>query len=282
MIGTLFSLYTLQRFPYVSAINAPCLKGMMLMTLVTFSSIALICFSGGLLSGLAGFGALVIIVPAMALLVGMGVAVPLGVLCGIACQSINAYLYRAHVQKNTLFKMLAGALPGIWIGVSLLAHLPEVLLRFLLGLLLIGYVLWRILQRKLPAPTGEPAAPWAYVAGFFSGGFGSAFGINGPPVVVYLTRTNWTPEAIRAFIGVFCGLLFVITALALLLRGLFPQEVWRLALLAIPCCLAGNLCGRLITARMDTHQYMRLVFLLLFAMGLSLCWPAVRFYILGL
>jgi hypothetical protein len=251
------------------------------MTIMSFFSIFLICFSGGLLTGLAGFGALIIIIPALTLLVGMSIAVPLGILCGIANQGINAFLYRAHIQKNTLGRMIVGSLPGIWLGGTLLVYLPEPLLRFFLGLLLIGYLFWRFLQRKLPPPTGEPATPWAYVVGFFSGGFGAAFGINGPPVVIYLTRTNWPPEAIRAFIGVFCGLLFVLTVLVMLARGMIPHEVWPLAILAIPSCLAGSLCGRFIAMRMDAQQYMRLVFLLLFVMGISLCWPAVRMYIPG-
>jgi uncharacterized membrane protein YfcA len=49
----------------------------MLMTITALFSIILACFSGGLLSGLAGFGALIIIIPALALLVGMSVTIPL-------------------------------------------------------------------------------------------------------------------------------------------------------------------------------------------------------------
>jgi uncharacterized membrane protein YfcA len=52
--------------------------------------------------------------------------------------------------------------------------------------------------------------------------------------------------------------------------------VATLALLAIPSCLAGNYCGWRITSRMQVEQYMRLLFLLLFVMGASLCWPALR------
>ncbi|MCL1940014.1 MAG: sulfite exporter TauE/SafE family protein [Desulfovibrionaceae bacterium] len=251
------------------------------MTTTAFFSIILACFSGGILSGLAGFGALIIIIPALALLVGMNITIPLGVLCGITIQGVNVYLYRAHVRKGALARMIAGALPGIWLGSSLLVHLPEPLLRFLLGALIIGYVAWSFQKRTLPAPTGEPGKLWTYVTGFFSGGFGAAFGINGPPVALYLTRTNWTPAAMRAFLGIFCCLLFIITAVMMFARGLITPEVWKLAALAAPCCLAGSLCGRRIALRMDARQYMRLVFLLLFCMGLSLCWPAVRMSISG-
>ena len=244
------------------------------------AGIALVCFFGGVLSGLAGFGALIIMVPALVLLVGMAVTIPLGVLCGVATQGMNVWFYRSHVHKQALFRLLLGSLPGIWIGGSLLIYLPEPILRAMLGTLIVGYVCWSFRIRKLPCPTGEPAAIWAYVAGFFCGGFGAAFGINGPPAVIYATRTNWTPAAIRAFVGIFCFLLFIITAGTMITRGIVTPEVWRLAALAIPCCLAGSLCGRRIAARLNPAQYMKLVFLLLLVMGLSLCWPAFRLYIL--
>jgi hypothetical protein len=251
------------------------------MTPTVLVIIVLICFCGGLLNGLAGFGGLVLVIPAMALVLGMGITIPVAVLCGVAIQAFNSYLYRAHVQKKPLSRMIIGALPGIWLGSSLLIHLPEPLLRFLLGLLLIVYVLLHFLQRTPVVPTKEPATPWAWVTGFFSGGFGAAFGISGPPVVIYLTRTNWTPEAIRAFIAVFCGLIYLTTAVVMLGRGLITPEIWNLAALAIPCCLAGGLYGRHLASRMDARQYMRLIFLLLFVMGATLCWPAVRLYILS-
>ena len=110
--------------------------------MILYLSIALVCFFGCALSGLAGFGALIIMVPALILLVGMTITIPFGVLCGIATQGLNVYLYRSHIHKAPLIRMLIGSLPGIWLGGSLLIHLPEPLLRALLGLLLVGYVSW--------------------------------------------------------------------------------------------------------------------------------------------
>jgi len=74
-------------------------------------------------------------------------------------------------------------------------------------------------------------------------------------------------------------MLFVITAITMLVRGLITPEVVTLALLAIPTSLVGNYCGQRFTENMRTEQYMRLLFLLLFIMGASLCWPALRMLI---
>lgn len=237
--------------------------------------IGLICIASGVLSGVAGFGALIIMVPALLLMMPVDIIVPLGVLCGIATQTYNVATFRRHIRTDALGKLLLGSLPGIWVGSSLLLHLPEVALRCSMGGLLICYVLWSTFG-KLPPPTRQPAAVWAYTAGFFSGAFGAAFGINGPPAIVYATRTPWSPPEIRAFFGVFCLILFIFTAVTMYFRGLIVPEVLRLTLLAIPACLAGSFCGMRIAARIQTAQYMRLVFTLLFIMGLSLCWPAVR------
>lgn len=248
------------------------------MSMVT---LAFVCFASGVLSGVMGFGALIIMVPALVLLVGPGTAVPVGVLCGIASQGMNWYAHRAHLRKDALVPLFLGSLPGVWLGSTVLFRLPEIWLRAALGAFIVGYVLW-ISFGKLPPPTRPPASFWACLTGFLSGAFGAAFGVNGPPVVVYATRTGWSPDSIRAFLGVFCTLLFVVIAIVQITCGLMGPEVWRLSLVAVPTCLAGNLCGRIITVHLRAEQYLRLVFLLLFVMGVSLCWPAFRMMAAGL
>ena len=246
--------------------------------MIAYLAVVCICFISGILSGMAGFGALIVMVPALLLMMGADVVIPLCVFCGIATQASSSFYFRRHIRKDSLGQLLLGSLPGIWLGGSLLLYLPEIILRAAMGVLLISYVLWSIFG-KLPPPSRPPAAIWAYVAGFFSGAFGGAFAINGPPAVVYATRTNWSPQEIRAFLGVFCGTLFAITAITMFARGLVKPEVATLALLAIPPSLIGSYCGLRITARLRTEQYMRLIFLLLFIMGLSLCWPVLRMLI---
>ena len=242
--------------------------------------IALICFAGGILSGATGFGALIIMVPLLTFFLDMNTAIPLGVFCGIALQSAGALAYRTRIEAKPLRRMLLGSLPGVWLGSSVLLHMPEIWLRAALGMLVICYVLWHALSKRA-VPTRPPAALWAYAAGCFSGAFGGAFGVVGPPAVMYAARTGWSPDTIRGFLGVYFAALFVIIAILLGLRGLVGFEVGRLAVWAAPVCLGGWLAGKGLTARLVPAQYMRIVFMLLFVMGLSLCWPAVRMRMFG-
>ena len=248
--------------------------------MLTYLAIAALCFSGGLLSGMAGFGALILIVPALILLLGMETAIPLGVLCGVGSQFFNALPHYRHLHKRPLAYMILGGLPGLWLGSTLLSRLPESLLRAMLGLLLICYVLWSVSQ-KMPPPSRPPTTIWAVAAGFCSGALGGAFGINGPPAVIYVTRTGWSPKEMRAFLGAFCWLLFCFFAIILTIRGMLNGNVLKLAAIALPFCLLGNASGQIVSARLHPVQYLRLVFAMLFVMGITLCWPAVRIHILG-
>ena len=246
--------------------------------MLTYLAVACICFISGILSGMAGFGALIVMVPALLFMMGIEIIIPLSVFCGLATQGFTAFSFRRHIRQESLGRLLLGGLPGIWFGSSLLLYMPEAMLRAAMGVLLMCYVLWSVFG-KLPPASRPPAAIWAYVTGFFCGAFGGAFGINGPPAVIYATRTNWSQQEIRAFLGVFCGILFAITAITMFVRGLVKPEVAKLALLAMPPILWGHCYGQRIAARMRTEQYMRLLFLLLFLMGASLCWPALRMLI---
>jgi uncharacterized membrane protein YfcA len=238
-------------------------------------SLALIFFAGGLLHGVTGFGALIIMVPMMALFMDMSTVIPLGVLCGCALQIYSALAYRTRVEIKPLLHMLLASLPGVWLGSSLLLYMPDVWLKALLGMLVICYVLWQA-RGKLPPPARPPSRAWSYVAGFLAGAFGGAFGVIGPPVVIYVTRTGWPPDAIRGFLGVLFALLFGFIAIVQHLRGLVAWEVWQIAAWTVPLSLVACLISMRLAARMIPEQYMRLVFLLLFLMGASLCWPAVR------
>ena len=248
--------------------------------MISHICIALICFAGGLLSGATGFGGLIVIVPSLVFFLDMSTAIPLGIFCGIGLQSCGAFAYRARIERKPLVRMLLGSLPGVWLGSAFLLHMPEIWLRAALGGLILWYVLWNAFS-KHAVPACAPAAVWAYVAGFFSGAFGGAFGVIGPPAVIYATRTGWSPDTIRGFLGIYFTALFVVIAMLQILYGLVGLEVWRLAALAAPVCLGGWLAGKRLTARLVPAQYMRLVFMLLFAMGLSLCWPAARMLIFG-
>ena len=240
-----------------------------------YAIIGLICFSGGLLSGATGFGALIVMIPLLLLFLDMPTAIPLGVLCSVGMQFQGVLIFHAHIQTRRLIPLVVGSLPGVWLGGMFLRGLPDLWLKTGLGVLFLCYSFWSLAGRR-SAPARPPAAAWGYAVGFCSGALGGTFGIIGPPAIIYATRTGWTPEAIRGTLNALFTILFVCIAFAHLMQGLLVAEVWRLAAFCVPVCFLGNRIGMRLSSRLNPERYLRILFLLITAMGVSLCLPGLR------
>ncbi|MDR2789264.1 MAG: sulfite exporter TauE/SafE family protein [Candidatus Accumulibacter sp.] len=240
-----------------------------------FILIGCVCFTGGMLNGATGFGALIVMVPMLLMVLDMQTAIPLGVVCCILLQLVGAITLRRHVQKRALTQLVLSSIPGSWLGATLLSRIPELYMKTFLGALFFIYASW-CFTRKQTSPQKPPASFWAYIAGFCSGALGGAFGINGPPAVIYITRTGWTTEAMRGTLNTLLALVFLSVLAAQYTQGLLVEKVWELAMLCAPLCFLGNRLGWRLARGLRPEQYMRLVMLLILVMGLSLCMPALR------
>ncbi len=237
--------------------------------------IGCVCFVGGILNGATGFGALLVMVPMLLMVLDMQTAIPLGVTCCVLLQFLGALAFRRYIKKTALVRLLLGSLPGIWIGVSMLGNVPELYMKTMLGILFFAYAFW-CLTHKQAAPQKEPRSFWAYFAGFCSGAFGGAFGVNGPPVVIYTTRTGWSPDAMRGTLNALLTIEFLLVMATHFIQGLLVAKVWEMALFCMPVCFLGNRLGMRIAHRLRPDQYMRLVLLMILVMGFTLCVPALR------
>ena len=241
---------------------------------------ASICFAGGLIAGATGFGALLIMVPLLLLYLDMSTAIPMGALCSFFIQAQGAIIYRSHIQTKFLIPLVVASLPGVWLGSSLLKYAPEIWLRAALGVFFASYALWSFFGKTAVA-TRPPAMIWAYFAGFFSGILGGAFGTSGPPSLIYAAHTGWSPSAIKGTLNTLFSLLLAIIILAYLFHGFYVQRVLLLAAFSVPACFAGGQIGRSLTSKLPPGHYLKLIFLLILAMSLPMCWPAAKILIFG-
>jgi uncharacterized membrane protein YfcA len=105
--------------------SLPVLFGLVIGTLVTLTSVG---------AGAIGVSALLLLFPLLPLprivAADIAYAVPLTLVAGLGHASLGS------VDWPLLGKLLAGSLPGIWLGTRLMSHTPERLVRSLLSLLL--------------------------------------------------------------------------------------------------------------------------------------------------
>jgi uncharacterized membrane protein YfcA len=107
----------------------------------------------------------------------------------------------------------------------------------------------------------------AWLFGFSAGVLGGAYGMNGPPLVIYGSLRGWSPQHFRATLQGY----FLPASLAGLggywLAGLWTPSINRFYLLSLPFVVAATFLGRVINRRMAAHRFVLYVHLGLILIG---------------
>lgn len=143
-----------------------------------------------------------------------------------------AWKDREHVDRPGVTVAILGRLPGIVLGVVVLAVVSENALAFLVSATVLIGVVASITARRF-----DPSMPALAAAGFASGFTGTAVGVGGPPIA--LTYQHSDPVTMRATISVFFSVGSVLSVVALGLAGEIGRRQLELTALLIPAILLG-------------------------------------------
>lgn len=234
------------------------------------SVIGLICaifLLAGCVQGVTGFGGALVAIPLLSLVMDVKQAVPLSILNGLVTTTTMAYTLRHHLDWRKILPMLIGSLPGTLLGTLLLKQADAALISRLLGLVLVAVSLFNL--RFAPRPV-NPSRFWGLVAGFFSGVITATVGAGGPPVIIYATLNDWSKDQIRATLTGFFVINGYVTAVCHATSGIITPHTLNLFALTCGCVLLGTMAGSRISSRMPRRTYLRIVYLLLIALGMML------------
>lgn len=223
---------------------------------------------GGLFNGIVGFGAALVAMPILACGIDMTLAVPCAGLIVLALNVQMAWSYRQHLACTGLGPLLIGALPGALVGALLLLYVSEAGLRLNLGLLLMAYGLWGMLSPRLRRR--EVGAIWGMLAGFLSTSFGTAYGINGPPLAVYLSFRGGTQSETKAALGVFFIVSGVFVVVAQLLTGVHSVQAVKLFVVSLPTLLLGGWLGMRLSSGINDRLFKKALNAVLLLMGANM------------
>lgn len=231
-------------------------------TLLIFMAL-LILFIAALIRSTFGFGDALIAMPLLTLLIGIQTATPVVAFMSTTIATTIVWGSWRDVDLKAAWRLIVSSLLGIPFGLLLLTHAPEQLVKGILGILLILFGLYNLIQSRLLT---LPQQRWAYLFGFIAGVLGGAYNTNGPPVVIYGTLRQWLPGRFRATLQ---GYFLPTGALILVghgLGGLWTSQVVQLSGLALPLILlaifgGGKLNRRISPGRFDRFIYMALVIL---------------------
>jgi len=229
--------------------------------------ISIIFLAAGLIQGLSGFGSALVAMPLLTLFIDVKTAVPLCILHSVLMTSYLSFKLRDHMDKRKILPLLAGSLPGIYMGVTFLKNVDADLIKFLLGLLIASYSLYSLLVHAKPRQIHRI---WAYLAGFGTGFIGSAFSAGGPPAIIYTTLTGWSKDHIKATLTGFFLASAIITAVVHAASGLTNMLVIQYFLTSSVFAFVGVFAGSLFYSRISRDRYIKIILIILFLLGIMM------------
>src|SRR4051812_41091429 len=176
--------------------------------------VMVVIFVATLIRSVFGFGEALVAVPLLALRIPVGVAAPLAVLVSVTVAGvIVAQDWRkVHVRSagglvlatlagvplgvlllTTAGERLvkAGLVGGLPVGLLVVAAAGERLVRGVLAVVIVAFSTWSLVGRSAPELKDDHAV-WLLACGFCGGVLGGAYGMNGPPLVIYGAMRRWS------------------------------------------------------------------------------------------
>ena len=214
-----------------------------------------------------GFGEALIAVPLVAFVLPVDVAAPVAVLVSITVAAVVLASDWRHVQVGTALRLTGFTLLGVPLGLMALRIVPEPIVKGTLGAVVAGFSAFS-LKRRQPFRLENDRLAWLF--GVSAGVLGGAYGMNGPPLVVYGALRGWTPQRFRATLQGYFLPASVVGMLGYWAAGLWTAQVNQYYLLSLPAILLAIPLGRLIHTRLDPRRFLIAIHAGLFASGVAL------------
>ena len=235
----------------------------------TILLILLIVFLATLIRSTFGFGEALIAVPLLAFFCPVRIAAPLAVLVSITIAAIVVVQDWRHIHLRSAGWLILSTLFGIPLGLLLLTHTPEDLVKAGLGALILLFALFCLFgNTRLQLP--RDSRTWLLTCGFFAGILGGAYGMNGPPLVIYGSLRSWSARHFRATLQAYFLPASVLGMCGYFSAGLWTRTVTRDYLLCLPVLIPAVFLGRAINHRLSASAFSRYIYIGLAAIGLAL------------
>jgi len=219
----------------------------------------------------AGFGNALVAVPLLSLFMPLQTVVPLTILCGLVVTIFLSWRMWSCIDHRKILPLITGCIPGVVLGSFFLRYSDQKTLRLLLGVFLLLYAGYNLFTTC--KVIGDLKKTWAVLAGFATGLIGAILSAGGPPTIIYTTLTGWSKNDIKATLSGFFLFTGVSIASVHFLNGITTPEVLNLFVIGAPAVGLGVWSGSMVYEKINTRQYVRILLMGLFVMGLLFLTP---------
>ncbi len=220
-----------------------------------------------------GFGEALVAVPLLTLTLPVPVAAPLAVLVSITVAAIVVIQDWHNIHIRSAGWLILSTLFGIPLGLLMLKTVPESIIKGILGVFIIAFALYSLTGRTHRELHNDRLAPWF---GFSAGVLGGAYGMNGPPLVVYGLLRRWTPAQFRATLQGYFLIASIVGMAGYAFTGLWTRTVSEYFLLSLPLALVATFLGRTIHRRLSGPRLLISVYVGLTLIGALLLKQALH------
>ena len=222
-----------------------------------------------------GFGEALIAVSLLALVIPVGIAAPVAALLSITIAAVVVVQDWRKIHLRSTAWLLLPTFIGIPLGIALLSSAHQQAIKIALAILILTFSSYSVLGRKPPELRTDSHA-WLLGCGFIAGVLGGAYGMNGPPLVVYGAMRRWSPQHFRATLQGYFLPASIVAMAGYGFAGLWVPAVTHYYLISLPVALPAIFLGRFVNHRLRGDSFLVYVHVGLICVGVLLLAQAIR------
>jgi len=237
--------------------------------------ILIVVFVATLIRSTFGFGEALIAVPLLALSIPIEVAAPVVVLLSVTIAAVVIVQDWRKIHMRSTGWLLAPTFLGIPLGIALLTSVHDEIVKVLLAIVIMGFSGYCLVVKR-PAHLAKDSALWLLSCGFLAGVLGGAYGMNGPPLVIYGAMRRWSPQHFRATLQGYFLPASVVAMAGYWFAGLWTIAVTHDYVISLSVALPAIFIGRVVNHRLRGELFFKYVYAGLLCIGMILLIQAIR------
>lgn len=225
-----------------------------------------VVFVATLVRSTFGFGETMVGLPLLALRIPVETGAPLAVLLSITVALLVILQDHRDIHLGGAARLLAWSVPGIPLGLWILKAGDGRIVKSALAILILSFSAWSLAGLR-PPRLREDRGPWLTGCGILAGILGGAYGLNGPPLILYGAMRRWPASQFRATLQAYFLPASILGMASYAVAGLWTADVTHFYVLALPATVAATLLGRALNRRLSGDSFHRYVYIGLLGIG---------------
>jgi len=243
-------------------------------TLIDWASLIAITALGGFMRGFAGFGTTLVMVPIFILFMPPVEAVLIGLTIDVIAMVPMFPSAAKDSDWKRIMPIFIGSVLATPIGVYILYVMSDDAMRIIIALLLIGSAL---LMLSGWSYRGKQNSSLSFGVGLLSGTSGTAAGIGGPPIAVYMLALGLSADKTRSTLNTTSFIKESISALSILCITTLEIRLLIIILMLLPFMLTFAWIGSHFFRKTNETSFKKFILRFLLIIGVAIFTKTIFF-----